>query len=135
MRQELNKFPDIDLVTNYESSVPPSLTTSTEITNYIYVENVISIDETNMQFSVTLDLVSTWIDNRLAYNSTTSSKSSVDMTSYISSVWHPQIQITDNVKDEGTINIIILIDILTERMTLSQNGTVSYSKRYILDLK
>ena len=81
--------------------MPPSFTTPTEITNYIYVENMISIDETNMQFSITLDLVSTWQDSRLAYNSTTSTKASLDMSSYISKIWYPLIQITDNVKDEG----------------------------------
>ena len=27
------------------------------------------------------------------------------------------------------------IDLLTQRMSLYQNGTISYSKRYILDLK
>lgn len=96
------------------------------ITNHIYVENLIDTDEPNMQFSVGLDLVSIWMDTRLAYSDSITTKSSLDATSYISDIWHPQIQITDNVKDN---------DILTETMTLYKNGTVSYTKRLILDLK
>lgn len=91
----------IDLLKNYESGLPPSMTSPTEITNYIYVENMVSIDESNMQFSVTLNLISNWVDSRLAYTNTSSTLASLDVTSYISKIWYPRVQITDNVKDEG----------------------------------
>lgn len=92
---------DLDILKNYESAAPPSLTSATEVTNYIYIENMVSIDESNMQFSVTLNLICNWVDSRIAYTNTTSTLPSLDVTSYISRIWYPRVQITDNVKDEG----------------------------------
>lgn len=91
------------MLANYESSVPPNYPDVTDITNYIYIENIVSVEETSMMFSVTLDLISTWLEPALAYNST--NKDSLDLTSAMDRIWKPQIQITDNVKDEGKLSI------------------------------
>jgi hypothetical protein len=88
------------LLKNYESAFPANFPTQTEVKNFVYIENLVSIDESNMAFSVTLDLISVWMDRRLAYTSTT--KASLDVSGYLNSIWKPQVQITDNVKDSGT---------------------------------
>lgn len=84
---------------NYESAFPANFPSQTEIKNYVYIQNLVSIDESNMAFSVTLNLISIWVDKRLAYTSTT--KDSLDVSGYLSRIWKPQVQITDNVRDSG----------------------------------
>jgi hypothetical protein len=86
---------------NYEAGFPPGFPGTTKIINYIHIENTISVDETNMLFSLTLDIISIWMDSRLAYSNSISTSASLDVTSSISRIWKPQIQISDNVKDLG----------------------------------
>jgi hypothetical protein len=116
--------------------VPPNYPQQTQITNFIYVENTLSIDEKNMVFSVTLDMSSIWLDARLAYADSVTTKSSLDITTNSEQIWKPQIQVTDNVKDEGKVILFYCIeDILSERLTLYKNGTLLYNKRMNIDLK
>jgi hypothetical protein len=91
----------IAILTNYENSVPPNFPQQTQITSFIYVENTLSVDEKNMVFSLTLDMSSIWLDARLAYADSVTPKKSLDITSDEGKIWKPQIQVTDNVKDEG----------------------------------
>lgn len=91
----------VDLLVNYEGGLPPNYPSQTEVVNHIYVEDTNDEDESNMIFSLMIDLVSVWTDPQLAYSDTISTKSSIDLSDDAYKVWKPQIQITDNVRDEG----------------------------------
>lgn len=56
-----------------------------------------------MLISVTLDITLTWMDTKLAYSDATSTKSTMDISSKTKKIWIPQIQVTDNVRDEGKL--------------------------------
>lgn len=92
-------------MTNYEVGITPAFPLATNVTNFVYIENTISVDEANMMFSVTLDLITVWMDARLAYADSVSTSPSLDVTSFINSIWKPQVQISDNVKDSGKCSL------------------------------
>lgn len=123
------------MLTGYENSFPPNFPNQTEINVSVFIENTIGVDEKNMLFSVTMDITSVWMDSRLSYTDAVTKKSSIEITSQMQDIWKPQIQVTDNVKDEGRTENIYFLDVLAEHLTLFKNGTLLYSRRMNIDLQ
>jgi hypothetical protein len=113
-----------DLLADYNSVVPPGYPDVTNVTTSLYIENFVRIDEENMLFSVTLDIINKWTDTNLIYSSTT--KATLDLSQYMTRVWTPNMQFTKSVRDK---------DILNERLILNQSGQLTFSRRLILQLK
>lgn len=125
----------IDILAGYDNSSPPDFPEQTEITTYIDIVKVIKVDEKHMFITATLDITLIWMNAKLAYSDAISTKSTIDFSSKTKSVWIPQIQVTDNIRDEGTLLFLYSIDNLFDHLILYKNGTLYYNRIVNADLK
>ncbi|KAG8178535.1 hypothetical protein JTE90_027845 [Oedothorax gibbosus] len=99
-------FEDILAHSGYDYLRPPQINDTPVLVNISINElNIRSIDESDMSFSVALEIWQTWYDYRLTYPSWSTNRLQTLDPAWISLLWHPNLYFPNAVK--GDLNNII----------------------------
>lgn len=116
----------------YDASIPPDFEddNATVVTVQVSVENLYSISETAMEFSVDIVLRQWWTDGRLNYENYDTNATRLELdTRLLGDVWQPDLYFKN--EKRGSLHTITNTNKL---MHVYRNGTVIFSMRVALTL-